>query len=518
MNLRNRARKLFGRDTLSEHSVCASKVDHAVFHDVRKRATKLDDAVSEMPRLPNGDVLDGKVWERLAEDLWTEFYGDDEPSLRARDKLDQRFQVNRQLADKQARDESFRSTRSMTRGHVTESAIGLLGALNSLRESYGDELAEHAERQNEIADQQDAIDGIDDALAKLRQERNEIWSDPGEIDEQIRDLASRKRTAIDALKEAEAEQAHHAGDLIDAARAAASRAASEAQDAIEIASLLPGKDAGPRQRVSPDLMIEFANRVHDNAILKDVLDMMGRLELSMGTVRRQLRKGGYEEMVDIEMGNELRVVLPQEKALLTHPVARLDFYRRYHERSLMQYEIGSEQELKRGPIIWGADGSDSMRGMPNIFCRGLTLAGCSIGNHEGRNTAAIEFGSEGELREFWFPGNQPLDTAVALDFAEHFFAGGTEINQVLARAKEMIDNEAPFHSADLVIVTDGGDVVTEDTILIRDALRAAGVKIHGIVIGARPTEYVLTVCDNVSTLTDFAGPNDVSNRIAIDLS
>ena len=86
------------------------------------------------------------------------------------------------------------------------------------------------------------------------------------------------------------------------------------------------------------------------------------------------------------------------------------------------------------------------------------------------------------------------------------------------RAKELIDNEEPFHSADLVIITDGGDRVTEQTIQIRDALRAMGVKIHGIVINARATDYVVTVCDTVTTVFDFVGPNDTSDRLAIDLS
>lgn len=521
MKLRDRARKLFNRDTLSEHTVCATRVDHAVFRDLRKRAPKIDETVTTPPTLPNGEQLDPRIWERLSEDIWTEYFGDDEPDLRQRQKIDQRFKVNRELADKQMRDETFRDTRSMTRGQILESAIATKGALESLGKSYGDELAEHGERENRIAADQDELDNIDDMLEHLRELRRE--GDPGgltteDIDDKIREAAKRKRGVTTALAGQLQEQAQHAGDLIDAARKAASAAAESASEAVEVASLLPGKDAGPRRRVSPDLMIEFANRVGESQTLRKVLDLMGRLELSMGTVRRQMRRGGYEEMVDIEMGADLRLVLPQEKMLVMHPVGRKDFFRRYTERSLMQYEMWSEQELKKGPLIFGADGSDSMRGLPNEFCRGLTLAACGIGNREGRNTAAIEFGSTGELREFWFPGDKPLDTATALDFAEHFFAGGTDINQVLLRAHDMIKEEAPFHSADLVIVTDGGDYVTESTIVLRDRLREMGVKIHGIAIGIPPTPYLLTVCDNTSSVFDFAGPNPTSDRLAIDIS
>jgi uncharacterized protein with von Willebrand factor type A (vWA) domain len=517
MNLRDRARRLFGRRELSEHAVHATKVDHAVLNDLRRRSEKINEAVTTPPTLPDGQTLDAKVWERLAEDLWTEFFGADEPELRARDKIEERFRVNREVADKQARDESFRETRSMTRGHTPESAMGLLGALNSYRKSYGNELAEHAQRQNEVAQAQDALDDLDDALEKLRQQRRE-QDDPSSIDEQIRELAKRKRAALGELRAAEADQASHAGDLIDAAKVAVARAAKAAENGVEAASLVPGKGKGAGRSMSPDQMLAFADRVHASPVLRAVLQMMGRMELSMGTTRRQLRKGGYEEMVDIETGNDLRNVLPAEKVLLMHPMGKLDFFRRYHEQSLMQYEMWSEAELKKGPLIFATDGSGSMRGAPNIFARGLTLAACGIANRESRNAAALEFGSAGELREFFFPKERPLDTATALDFAEHFYGGGTDINQVLAHAKYLIDSEAPFHTADLVIVTDGGDRLTEESIAMRDALRAMGVKIHGICIGIKPTPYMIEVCDRVSSVFDFAGPDATSDRLAIDIS
>lgn len=517
MNLRSRARKLFGHEKLSEHAVKASRIDHAVLRDVRRRAAAIEGEIAEPPTLPNGEKLHSRVWERLAEDLFSEFYGDDEPQLRQRDQIDPQYHVNHQLADKQQRGEGFAETRSMTRGEVTESALGLRGALRSFRASYGEELAEHGERQNEIAKTEDQLADIDDMLEKLRQDRRDT-GDHEQIDPQVRELAKAKRAAVDRGRQLQREQLQQAGSIIDAAKQAASRAAGAAEKAVEAASLLPGSQAGPGSHQSSEQMIAFAERVGSSPVLRAVLDMMGRIELSMGTQRRQFRRGGYEELVDITTGSDLRAVLPAEKMLLVHPVARLDFYRRFHERSLMEYEYQSEEELKKGPIIFATDGSASMKGPRNIFARGLTLAGCAIGNRERRNTAAIEFGSTGQMREFRFPGDRPFDTAVALDFAEHFYRGGTDINQTLARAKELIDSEAPFHSADLVIVTDGGDLLDAQTISLRDALRAMGVRIHGLIIGARPTPYLIEVCDVVTPVLDFAGPNTASDRLAIDLT
>lgn len=517
MSLRMRASKLFGRDK-NENTVRVSRVDSAVFNDLRSRAAQIDEAISTPPTLPNGQQLDPRVWEKLAEDVFSAHYNSDEPSLYARENIDPRFHVNREVNDKTIRDESFADRRAMTRGQRIESAMALMGELGALANSYADELGKHGETQNEIAAAEDTIEGLDDMLAELRQERNELHGDSDELDETIRDLAQRKRMWVNELERAEQRQQAQAGDLIDAVRSAAQTAGEAATEAVEIASLVPGRAGGPGGRVSPDTMLALMERIERSPSLQRMLELLGKLELSMGNKRMQLRKGGYEEIVDIEQGDDLRNVLIGEKALLAHPIARYDFYRRYLDRSLMQYEMWSEEELKKGPLIVASDGSDSMRGTPNEFCRALSLASIGICNGEHRNCAALEFGSAGQLREFWFPGNHPLDTETALDFCEHFYAGGTDINQVLVRAKELIDNEAPFHSADLLIITDGGDRVTEQTIEIRDALRAMNVRIHGIVVGATVTDYVLTVCDAVSSVFDFAIPNSTSDRIAIDLT
>jgi uncharacterized protein with von Willebrand factor type A (vWA) domain len=517
MSLRDKARKLFGRDDLSEHSVVASKIQHVVFEDVAKRSTAVSDALEDLPRLPNGDVLDSKVWRRAAEDLWSQFYGMDDPQLRERQKIDPRFRINREVAAKNVQSEKFSELHAKTRGEIAPSALGVMGALGALRDEYAGELGEHAARANDIADTEDALDSLDERMEQLRQTRGEL-ADASASDEEMRKLASQKRQLAQDLAERIETQKQHAGDMQDAVARAVGKAANAADEAIEMAALTKGAESGPGGARNIDAALALADRIRRSRKLKNVLELLGRIELSMGTIRRQLRKGGYEEMVDIELGNELRNVLPAEKMLLMHPVGRLDFFRRFLERSLMQYEMWSLEETKKGPIIVGADGSGSMSGAPDECCRAITLSCLDIANREHRNAAAIEFGWTGELREFWFPGDQPFDATSALDFAEHFFAGGTDINQVLERAVQLIDNEAPFHSADLVIVTDGGDYVTERTIELRDHLREMGVKIHGIAINSAPTAYLLEVCDNVSSLFDFSGPSETSDRLAINLT
>jgi uncharacterized protein with von Willebrand factor type A (vWA) domain len=522
MKLRARASRIFGRKQLNENTVAHTRVDRAVYGDVVKRSPKMQASLDAPPMLKVGPVsgsktkLDKKVWNKLAEDTFYEFYGDDEPQIHSRDKIDPLYHVNRALTDKQARMESFTDTRAMTRGNVLESAIGTMGALRVLRTKYANELSEHAMTQNEIANAESAIDNIDAELEKLRQLRVD---DPSAgSDETIRELAKIKRKAVDELKDIQAHQASQAINLADAVKSIVAEVADSAKNAVEAMSLLPGTGKGPGKRVSPDEMMAFAERVHKSSTMRDVLAMMGRLELSMSTTRRQLRHSGYEEIVDIETGNDLRSVLPQERALLVHPLGKLDFYRRYAERSLMQYETWSEQDENRGPLIFLADGSDSMRGAKNVFCRGLVLAACAIAHREKRDALAIEFGSTGQLLQYSIAYNGVFDTDRAVRFAEHLFAGGTDIGSALVEAATIIRGSAPFASADVVIVTDGYDTLTEQSIEVRDYLHDMGVKIHGITIGIAPTEYMTTVCDYVSSVFAFTGANNASDKLSIEIT
>jgi uncharacterized protein with von Willebrand factor type A (vWA) domain len=526
MKLKDRATRLFSRrQVLEENAVVHSKIDAAVLRDWTSRAPALQAEIDNTPttsivRSPHAsyDEVDQKAWEHVIEDSFYSFFGDYEPTIRPRERMDPRFQLNRDIADKFSRSEEFTDNHPGTRGRPFESVLGTLGAAQSLRQSYSEELAEHAKTQNDVGTAQDALDDIDAVLETLREQRANGEFDQSAIDQQIRDAAKGKREIMDNLSAAVAKQQSQSIARGAAVTRAVAKAAKAAGEAVECASLIPGKDGGVGSKVNPMTMLALAERVKGSDVIRKVLDMMGRIELSMGNTRRTLRKGGFEEMVDVETGDDLRLILPFERALLTHPLGQLEFFRRYSERSLMQYEVWSEVDLKRGPLIICADGSLSMGGAPNVFARGLTLAAIGIANREKRDAVAVEFGSHDQLRAFAFYKGQAIDPSLALDFAEHFFGGGTDINSALAYAHEIMMSEAEFHSADILLITDGGDHVTPETIRMRDELRAKGVKIHGIVVGGPITEYVSTVCDVVSNVTEFMGPNSTSDRLAIELT
>lgn len=517
MSLLTKAARLFSRRRAEPSVVEHSAIDDAVLRDWRKRADRFDDALSTPPT----PETNPSMWEHMGEDVFHAHYTADEPALRDRDSIDPTYRLNRQVLDKLLREDKFRERRPMTRSKGDLSAMGTMGALESLRESYAsEEMAEHVERQGEMAEHTQALDHLDEEMANLRQMRSEL-TEPAQrgLDDQMRSMAGEKREHTDALRLLEGEQAEHAQAMASATANAAQRAAGAAEGAIEAAMLVPGmgKEQGAGAQLDPSTMFELANRARHGKVRK-ILEMMGALRLSMSSKRRQERRGGYEEIVDIELGDDLQSVLPQEKVLLRSPIGRRDFFRRYQERSLMQFETWSEQELKRGPFIGIFDGSFSMDGAKNEWARALGLAAFDIANREQRNAAAIEFGGPDQTVTHLFPKGKPIDPTTVVEFAEHFFAGGTSILSGLRAARELIVEEAPFHAADILIVTDGEDRLDDADRQIAAELKEMGVRVHGIVIGIAPTAYMLEVCDHTTRVDELLGSNEGSDRLAIDMT
>jgi uncharacterized protein with von Willebrand factor type A (vWA) domain len=519
MSLLEKAKRLVGRGRpkLATSAVDRSKIEGAILRDMRKRAPVLNDAITTPP-----ESATAASWDELANDVWSTYFGEREPRLRPRDEMDPAYHVNREVVNRHIRSEEYENEHPRTAGKPVPSALGCVGALNSLRESYENELKEHADRAKEVEQAQDDLDRIDEYLSELRETR-ELATPEGqeEIDEKIREAANEKRTTLSHLREQREQQRTHAADMAKAVRVAVEKAHAAAADAVDAAEMLPGvgKGAGSGSTANADAMFTFAEKIRGNATLRRVLEMMGRLDLSMGSTRRTMRKGGFEDIVDIEFGAEMPVVLAHEKALIRHPIGRLDFFRRFQERALMQYETVEERELKRGPCIFVNDGSASMKGVKNILARGLTLSTVNMMHRERRNTAAIEFGGPGQARCEFFPKDRPLDVETMIRFAEQFYNGGTSTLTGMRMALDLIKREAPFHSADLIIVTDGEDVVTPEDIAIRDELRAMGVKLHGIAVGLGVTNYLLNICDVTTSVTEFThDKNQASDRLAIELT
>jgi uncharacterized protein with von Willebrand factor type A (vWA) domain len=458
------------------------------------------------------------------DDAFFQHYGYDEPKVRSQDQMDSSRYVNRLIAEKMSRAEDLRNMRPTTRNKPLESVIATIAQSQSFRESYENELAEHGQRATAMDEAEQELSAIDDALESLRACMQEPDSQD-DIDintRNARELGQQKRDTVERLKELQNQQAQAAPAIAGDVQKAIGKAIAAGHEAVEQAKEIPGiglgKAPGMGSQLAPDVMFDLAARYMSSPILKAVADMLGRVLPSMRTSRRTKRKGGVEEIVDIELGNNLPVVLPGELIKLCHPVLRLDFFRRMMEEQLYQYEIWSTEDLKKGPMIFVVDESQSMDFAKRTWAKATAIAMGLMANREGRPVAFVSFSGTGQVNAWVFPKGRSLDPVAIADFAEHHFNGGTSTYSGLEQAEAIMKESAPFHNADLVVCTDGEDRWTPADEELRDEFRGMGVKIHGIAVGIGPTQYLLNLCDHSTSVMEYGGKNETNDRLAITMT
>jgi len=172
-------------------------------------------------------------------------------------------------------------------------------------------------------------------------------------------------------------------------------------------------------------------------------------------------KSNQVELCGITMGNDITKALPQELTELNHPVLKYNFYRKFAERQLLQYELKKNEDKGKGHIICLVDDSGSMYGGNNIIARGAMFGLMECAKRDKRNFACDIFSSYREeyKREILNGSATIQDT---MDLLTASFGGGTDYEAPIKYAME-IAKKNEFQNADIVIITDGECELREST-------------------------------------------------------
>lgn len=534
--LTDRVRDLFYRTkkvpTLSKSVIAHDRLDDGVLDDMIDRALHFRREMYDRPQIDPNDIegaedLTPEQREELSGEYtaWDDLFGDtfralhtlDGPELKPNDEIRPSREFNRRIMQQIVGSEAFSSIRPETRHDEIASAFTALNLAPKLRETLEGELAEFVARSKQMEQEEDTIENAEEALEGAREQvKQQGGQATAEQKQAIKDLAQQKSDARKNLAQQQAQQQQQGMgvDVIDAIE----EAVEEANEDAQAIANLPGTEPGSGTKLSPDEMIELAQKWKANPDMKDIAMMIGRMSRDLRYRRSNRVVGGVEEIIDVKRGSTLNLLLPHEKVKLRHPLLRKDFMRRFYEDDLSQYETQGYAEAGRGPIIIAIDGSGSMGGMPNIWARAVSLSLISIARREKRDAAAVEFSSTGQVKRWDFMAKEPMDPMKVLDYASHMFHGGTDITTGVESAKELIDKVPAFKTADIVILTDGHDYFREDDVKLRDELRERGVRLHGVAIGMESNEYLEEMCESVVSAWDLAGSNEATNHLAEAIS
>lgn len=250
---------------------------------------------------------------------------------------------------------------------------------------------------------------------------------------------------------------------------------------------------------------ELAKRFKAAPKLREMAKMIGRMRLMASRLQNEKVQHGTSEVSDIETGNQIERMLPSELLLAGDEVSEAVFFRRYLERSSLQYHLHSKENLQKGPIVVCVDDSGSMGGMPEVWAKSLAVALIDIARKQKRSFAFCTFdtGVRVTVNE---THTKRLSMGDILSTLSPFSGGGTKWSPPLDWALSQIETEG-MPKADIVFVTDG--ICRLDGFKSYKArAEKLETKIFGIAIGnERPAEQfqeeLKKFCDDAFCLTDL---------------
>jgi uncharacterized protein with von Willebrand factor type A (vWA) domain len=232
-------------------------------------------------------------------------------------------------------------------------------------------------------------------------------------------------------------------------------------------------------------------------------------------------KDGISAIKSIITGDKLEKILPSELMLLNHPVTKTDFYKRFLESSLFQYEMDSLERKGRGPIIVCVDVSGSMDGDREVYSKAFAVALLDIAQMQRRNYCYISF--ESCIVTTFVQEKGYLDPARIVEICQEGTRGGTAYQPPLEKALEMI-KDSRFKGADIVFATDG-DCSIPDSFVKRfkqikeeKEFTCRGILIDvGSRVSSKSLELFCDKIDHVSKIADLSSEGAVAQEIFRDL-
>jgi uncharacterized protein with von Willebrand factor type A (vWA) domain len=317
------------------------------------------------------------------------------------------------------------------------------------------DLAERAEALKNAIEMAEQREAGDEELAKKAGELKDAAERAAKVSEARLNQKARiveeqlKQADLTELKRMQLESSRLA-DEID-------RVAQDTHDfSLEFASAGGRLSAGER--------LELGRRLARNKKIGELARMVGRFKQEARALRRKAIERGATEAYDVERGSEIGRLIPAELlALHDHRLVR-DFRRRLLEGAVLQYRLRDDEQKGKGPMVVCVDVSSSMEGAKELWAKAVCLTLMDIARRQRRLVRAVLFSSGDKSLKVLDLNNKrryELDFAKVMDLAEYFPGGGTDFEQPLNAAMQLIE-EKQLKRADIVMITDGESQVSPE--------------------------------------------------------
>lgn len=371
------------------------------------------------------------------------------------------YLVNRAVAQEL----SVLSTTKRLRLYTVGDPVATAHACVELRptlEGIFDRLAVEQCLANDLQDYRDRMVEIGASIAQAEFDFDDADIDDGDELERCAAFLQILRHQLEVL-ETQTEQTaaelddhleREGGSIGSDLRAVVTRAADDLEyraTAAEVWGLAPGQLV----RMPAAERLALAKKLNTTR-MREIADLFGRIQNLALSEAAETVTATYEEIYDLEHGNDLGRVVPAEFLMLGEDTENL-FFARYADRELLQYEVRGTEPLGRGGIVMCVDGSASMDGQRERWAKAVMLVLLHLAREQKRTMHVIHFGGPGQLRHIPFTEPQHFCPERIIDAASTFFYSGTDFVTPMRAALEVLTTEfatTNYARSDVVFATD----------------------------------------------------------------
>lgn len=498
------------------------RFDHAYWDDVRHNVPPIDHLITDLGR--QHDYV-----EEFVEDLFHAAYKAD-PHLTDSADMKPSHVPNHTMVGELSESQAFQSLRASTKGDEYGSAMAVLSMESAIRETQRimTEAKKAAEEAQDAADDAQAkqdqfgqacagIPGLDPNAQGPQPDPNGQPGQPGQgnAGQSIQDLLDQMAAAQQAAADARSQAQNQADQAAAAAKAALKQAAQQAaQDLQEEGELMSafGVDDGELRKMNFEERRQLAQALRNNRLAK-FYKLLGQFKMVQQAESRRKVQHAADEVVGVKLGNNLQRIIPAEMLNVATPELEDDFWLRWANHELLEYDLRGKEKLGQGPVIVVVDESGSMScedvagGSREAWSKALALALCDQARQKNRDFHYIGFSSS---RQQWlqsFPGGKTTIQGV-LTMTEHFWGGGTHYESPLRQALELIElayDDKGKPKPDIVFITDD-EYGSMDEDFMREWHRVkdkTDVRCFGVALGCGYSGALAQVSDNVRSIAEL---------------
>ncbi len=496
-------------DKIHLSSVKSDYIDREIFKDALKDAEKLKEIIEERTeRTP--------FFEKLSEDLFNALY-----KVAPKVYNEENVAVSLKLENKMLRilidNENFNKLRKNTVCDLFNSTYALSMFLDKAREIL-ENLGKQSEEHELLMDNINAAISYQEQLIEVNQQ---LIYDPD--DDNLNGQADDLKKLIDEadINILNAQKNIKGSDILDIKKlsdslgdilAAVQKKLSRDWALIKVFVSLPkapGNEDGKFQKVSYEEKLELAKALTKSSIIKHISKRLGKMKTFIEDVNKNPGKYGLT-IAGVGIGNNLNRILNCEKVLLSDKDLENQFYKKYLNKTLLQYEVQGEDEIK-GPLIVCIDNSESMEGNKEYFAKAAAISMLQMAVLDRRPYRCVLF--DNTVNKVVDSKKNDYDLKKIIEIAQTFHGGGTEFEPPLEKVVETL-YEHKFKKADILFITDGEPVkfLSEEFKEKLDVLKKKRkFIIHGIIIGAANEKYMKEFCDYIIRFDDLADEKELIN-------